>query len=487
MNADKKKKVEFGDYQTPDSLALRVCERLLALGVKPDVVIEPTCGVGAFVKSSVAVFPKAHVYGYEVNTSYLDSLKRDVREAGMKDRVSLKQSDFFTTDWRKIVRQHEGNLLILGNLPWVTSAVLGSIGSDNLPTKTNFLGHKGFDAITGKANFDISEWMLLALIRELHGQRYDVAMLLKTATARKIIAYVDKEKIGVNKACLISINTKKEFDAQVEACLLVLRFTGKAPKGSLEYDVFSSLEDKSPLRMGHRQGHMIGDLDVFDAHAHLVGTSPQKWRSGVKHDASSVMEFTESDAGLLNGLGDVVDIEPTYLYPLLKGSDIGGGHGWRRKHVLVTQTKTGEDTAHIEKDAPKTWAYLEKHADVLERRGSSIYTRGPRFSIFGIGDYAFRPWRIAICGLYKKLNFRLVEPQGDKPYMFDDTVYFVSFDNEKDAQAALDAITSPEITSLYRSMIFFDDKRPVKASVLNHVDWSLVEPPKKKREQVPKR
>ena len=45
--AARKQRIEFGDFQTPDSLALAVCKRLTALGICPDVVIEPTCGVGA--------------------------------------------------------------------------------------------------------------------------------------------------------------------------------------------------------------------------------------------------------------------------------------------------------------------------------------------------------------------------------------------------------------------------------------------------------
>jgi hypothetical protein len=112
------------------------------------------------------------------------------------------------------------------------------------------------------------------------------------------------------------------------------------------------------------------------------------------------------------------------------------------------------------------------HGDVLDSRGSTIYARNPRFSIFGIGDYAFRPWRIAVCGLYKHLGFRLIGPLQGKPVMFDDTVYYVSFETRREAEVALAAITAPEATALYSSLIFWDEKRPVKASVLNAVDWS---------------
>ena len=118
---------------------------------------------------------------------------------------------------------------------------------------------------------------------------------------------------------------------------------------------------------------------------------------------------------------------------------------------------------------------------MLDARGSTIYQKNPRFAIFGIGDYAFRPWRIAICGLYKKLNFRLVGPIEGKPVQFDDTVYYVSFDSQAEAENALKCIRSAAATDLYSALIFWDEKRPIKSSVLNSVDWSRVLAEEKRR------
>lgn len=191
-----------------------------------------------------------------------------------------------------------------------------------------------------------------------------------------------------------------------------------------------------------------------------------------KHDASAVMEFTKTTHGLENGLGEIVDIEDDYLFPLLKGSDVGSNKDWRGKYVLVTQRFVGEPTAPIERTAPKTWTYLMRHSEALDGRGSSIYVKNPRFSIFGVGDYAFQPWRIAICSLYKKLQFRLVGPIDAKPVMFDDTVYFISFRTEIEAGKILDKLKKPDAFGLLSSIIFWDEKRPIKTSILNVLDWS---------------
>ena len=72
-------------------------------------------------------------------------------------------------------------------------------------------------------------------------------------------------------------------------------------------------------------------------------------------------------------------IEPDYVFPLLKSSDLGNGRTVVRRSVLVTQTHTGDDTTTIRKRAPKTWEYLEHHKDVLEGKNLPIYRGRPNF------------------------------------------------------------------------------------------------------------
>lgn len=474
--SEHRRRIEFGDFQTPDRLALSVCRRLEVLGIRPDVVIEPTCGIGAFVRAAIEAFPDVReILGFETNDSYLDILRATLEGTRNRNRIHLEHADFFTTNWHEKLLRIHGSVLVVGNFPWVTNATLGAIGGSNLPEKSNFLAHRGFDAISGKANFDISEWMLLEVLRWFNGRDGDVAMLVKTAVARKVLAHAQRQGTMVRDAFLIGIDAKQEFGAAVDACLLVMRFTTEQKLICHDYTIFANLDDGVGRRVGHRLGLVVGDLAAFEASIHLVGSSPQKWRSGIKHDASAIMEFTQSERGLENGLGEVVELEPDFLYPLLKGSDVGSAKDWRGKYVLVTQRRVGESTELIRMRAPRTWAYLERHATQLDARGSTIYAKNPRFSIFGVGDYAFYPWKIAICGLYKKLRFRLVGPIDGRPVMFDDTVYQLSFETETEAKATLAMIESDSARSLLSSLIFWDDKRPVKTSILNVLDWSKLD------------
>lgn len=51
-------RAEFGDFQTPLALAQAVCRLIANQGHVPDHVVEPTCGIGAFLTAAGVVFPR---------------------------------------------------------------------------------------------------------------------------------------------------------------------------------------------------------------------------------------------------------------------------------------------------------------------------------------------------------------------------------------------------------------------------------------------
>ena len=467
-----KSKIEFGDFQTPQKLAEIACERLATLGISPDVVIEPTCGVGAFVIASLNAFQSAKkIFCTDINNDYLSTLKDSLVINDNRHKVKAECGDFFEYDWASKSSDFDGSLLVVGNLPWVTNTVQSKIDSSNVPKKDNVVGLGGLDAITGKANFDISEWMMIDILQWFPEKTIDIAMMLKTAVARKILSYVEKNKISCYYSEIIEVDARKEFNASVDACFFIMRIDPKK-QPSYDYKVFDSFSDETGRLCGHRQGYLVSDIKTFEKYYHFISTPPQKWRSGMKHDASSVMELKFNNGLLINGYNEVVDIESDLVFPLLKGSRIGSGKGWDGRFVIVTQELVGADTSYIELKYPKTWAYLSSHASKLDGRKSVIYKSNPRFSVFGVGDYTFKPWKIAICGLYKAISFTLVSPIEERPVIFDDTVYFLSFDSETEASSTLDKLQSEHFLAAISSMIFWDEKRPIKAAILNSINWT---------------
>lgn len=82
------------------------------------------------------------------------------------------------------------------------------------------------------------------------------------------------------------------------------------------------------------------------------------------------------------------------------------------------------------------------------------------------------PFKISISGLYKKLNFQLISPYQNQPVIFDDTVYFLSFDDLDAAQKTLQLLNSSLAMEFYSSLIFWDEKRSIKTRILNSLNLS---------------
>ncbi len=469
-NSAQQTKIEYGDFQTPLELANIVCQKLGTLGVSPEIIIEPTCGIGAFIEASAQQFSNAKkIIGIEFNETYLKQIQKRKSTFANNSNITFQQGNFFDFNWKSLLKDVEGSILVIGNFPWVTNSQQGMIGGANLPEKLNFQNRNGFDAMTGKSNFDISEWMLIQVGEWFQKRNGYLAMLCKNSVARKFLHHLHANRANVFRSAVYNIDAKKYFGASVEACLLFCEFNENSHE--YDYDVYESLETEKHQHVGHRNGMTIRDLDTFEKLGNLFGDSQMKWRSGIKHDCSEVMELKKQDGSLINGLGEKVDIEPTYIYPLLKGSDIANNQiKSTNRYVIVTQKTVGEPTNTIKHLAPKTWKYLEKHAELLDNRKSRIYRDNPRFSIFGVGSYTFSSYKIAICGLYKTLDFRLIGEVNDQPVVFDDTVYFLSFDTEGEARKVLYTLLSQNVQDFFSSMIFWDEKRPIKTSILNRLN-----------------
>ena len=119
---------------------------------------------------------------------------------------------------------------------------------------------------------------------------------------------------------------------------------------------------------------------------------------------------------------------------------------------------------------PRIHAYLEERKEYFLKRKSKIYKNRSKFCIFGIGDYSFKPFKIAVSGFYKKLNFALVLPFESKTIMVDDTCYSLSFDRLEEAVLIWTLLNTQVVKKFFASITFTETKRPYKKDVLQRLD-----------------
>lgn len=467
---DARRKSELGDFQTPPGLAAAVCQVLRARGLAPRAIVEPTCGTGSLLLAALDAFPGAScALGADINEAYVAAVRAQLCGRASAQRVDVEPLNFFTADWAARLAGLPAPVLCIGNPPWVTSADLGRLRSGNLPEKTNLHGWTGLDAITGKSNFDISEWMLIQLLSWLDGRDAALAMLCKTSVARKVLGFGWRAGWRIASAAIYRIDSARHFGAAVDACLLVCEL---GAVGAMRCAVFDALDAAQPAgELGCVDGQLVADLARYRRWQHLIGESPYPWRSGIKHDCAAVMELRRIGDQLHNGLGEAVEVEDRLLYPMRKSSELARDGGAPPGRVmLVPQRTIGEDTAQLAEAAPRAWRYLARHRAALDRRGSSIYRGRPPFAIFGVGDYTFAPWKVAISGLYKKLRFRVVGPEGDKPVVFDDTCYFVACGSRAEAELVAALLSSDIAGEFFAAFVFWDAKRPITVDLLRRLD-----------------
>ena len=466
---------ELGDFQTPRELAVECAQVLATIQPGTRRVLEPTCGEGSFMLAAASVLePSIEMLGVEIQPTHADVARRLLNCSITKDVAwRVEVGDMFRHDLGKLQWEMDGPLLVLGNPPWVTLSDLGAMDSIQIPDRTNLRSVRGIDALTGESNFDVAEYIWMRLLTELRREEPTVALLCKTSVARRVLTLAAHLDLHVADSFLWRFDAKKSFGVAVDACLFAVRLDGASH--NYRCQVFESLDASRPTStMGLVEGALVADVDAHAASRQYDGSSPVEWRQGVKHDLAAVMELRTDEGGKLhNALGEAVEVEDDWVYPLLKGSDVNAGRPPDR-YVIVTQRSLADETRSLRHTAPRLWSYLQTHAERFAARKSSIYRNRAAFSMFGIGPYTFAPWKVAVSGLHKAPRFRLVGPSEGWPVLFDDTSYFLPCESAAEAAILLGALTNDAATLLVESLLFADAKRPVTKKLLQRIDLAAI-------------
>ncbi|MDI6804374.1 MAG: SAM-dependent methyltransferase [Bacteroidota bacterium] len=495
---------EYGDFQTPHNLSKTVCDSLLSSGISPEVLIEPTFGKGSFILSALKTFPTLRqVYGLEIYEPYCWYTKFSILELFIDNpnfnhpSIYLYHEDVFKSDFRKLVETNNKweslpdtcptacrrrwqagiplgqEILVLGNPPWVTNSELSTLNSTNIPTKGNFKSHNGLDAITGKGNFDIGEYIILMMLNAFSDRSGCLAMLAKNSVIKNVLQDLPNTTYPISNIVALKFDAKLHFNASVDASLFRCNFgSRKAGQDRLTCKVASLVSPQSvESEFGWVGNKFVSNIAAYQETQSYDGSSPFVWRQGVKHDCSKILELDLVEGKYRNGFNDFVDIEDDLVFPLVKSSDVQNSPlSIPRKFVIITQKKVGDDTTYIAERFPRLNRYLSTNLKFLSERKSSIYSGKSEYAIFGIGEYSFKPYKVAISGLYKKPDFSLVQPYTGKPTMLDDTCYFLGFDDQTQAAFGLIILNSEPVQKLLRSLTFLEAKRPYTKDILMRID-----------------
>lgn len=457
-----------GDYQTPLYFAENIVKKVKTeMNYKPKVIYEPTCGIGSFIEAVNNLFSRSLIIGNELNKEYVKRVK-EIRSKN-NNSFNVYNNNYFEWDGPQEVNKFNRNdLLIIGNPPWVTNSYLSTQNSNNLPKKSNMKGLKGYDAITGSSNFDIGEYIIIDLI--LKYKEFDplIVMICKTSVMYNIFQYLYQNNIPAEYMVAEEIDAKEIFNVSVGASVFYLKLNNKS-------NTLSTINIKSIDGDLYTSGYIDGNFytKISEDAKKIDGQTEFTWRQGIKHDLSKVMELKiDNNNQYINGYKEKLDIENRRVFPLVKSSQM---KQFIKKDydrfVIVTQNKLKEDTNYIENESPKLWEYLNINKEKFEARKSSIYKNSPPFSMFGIGDYTWKPYKVAVSGFYKKPIFSLL--LSDKPVMLDDTSYYLGFDDYDYAYVVMLILNSEPVQLFLSNIANLNAKRPYTKKVLERISLSM--------------
>jgi len=458
----------FGDFQTPRELAEQIWRAVETEHL--DLVVEPTVGVGAFLATVPPAVRQVPWLAFDINPDYVMQSRNIAETYAIPARIETE--DAFALSPSDFPRLEGRTVLAIGNPPWITSAGQSGLPGTNLPTKANRFGLRGLDAITGKANFDIAESILLKVVDALRcAKEVRMAFLIKRSVALKMARDLLGSP-GLLDASFRRVDARKWFGASVEAGLLQLRFVPAESGATSTISLGPDLIHAPTEHAGIVDGRFVFDVPTYRQSRMIEANvgGRLEWRQGVKHDAARVLVLTMDELGRVkNGLGEHVDIEEEVLHPFFKSSDLAAGRSPRHLFPLYQHNLAGP-LDHLDVRWPKLSSYLRAHRDLLASRGSSIYRGKPDYMLFGVGDYSLAPWKVAISGFYKTPRFSVLGPnRRGLPPLVDDTCYLLPFRTAESAQDTADYLNSPQVRDFLASIADTTAKRPYTKEILGRI------------------
>jgi methylase of polypeptide subunit release factors len=489
----------MGEYYTPSWLADLVVERLWPA---EGVWLDPSCGAGAF---SLAIARKAAergqklpvFVGFEANpfSAVLGAVNTAWSAAwqargGMRNWSNpIRCRDCLTSP---LVQELAGGCeRIVGNPPWLVWDRLEPTFREQ--TRELWLRHglfaeSGMRSILGGGKKDLSMLVLYETAdRYLQpGGKLGFVMtrsVLKSAGAARGFrrwALPGGEPIGVES--VDDFSERKVFDgASAASCVLVLQ-RGLAATHPTPYLVWPKGKDDPPTREWAQPADVSDPLSAWrhgpeDQSVELgriLGTSDYRAYLGANTGGANGLLWMRrleirpdglwrmqnlAERGRMDVESFVIDLEPTYLFPLLIGKEVRAWKAEGDHWILMIQDATrrrGVARDVLARAAPKTLQYLLSFE--TELRGRAAFRRffqrptasggrvdsGEFYSLFNVGEANLSPWKAAWNRMGRRLAAAVVGGREGRPIQPQETHCFMPAASAEEAHYLCALLNSPQ-------------------------------------------
>jgi SAM-dependent methyltransferase len=477
-------KTAGGDFSVPQSLVK--AQYIDSLANLLEECVDTKLNLSEFRKRLIQTFP-------------LDENKdKDDIEIveGLFKRLAQLNSDGINGIWARIIKNAFAPLFqtrcdyVAGNPPWVNWENLPDEyrqRTAHLWQKHNLFLHRGLKARLGGAKDDISILMLYIAMDNYLKDNGKLGFVI-TQTVFKTKgggAGFRQFRLGTGTPLRVlsvdDMSDLKPFEGAANRTSVVIIQKGQKTTYPVSYSFWRKKEKRTtiplgsslsevikltkrsqwiakPVKEGQRTGPWItGRPKALEGVSKCVGKSDYKaragtcgWANGIywldiiakrpdgKCIVTNVQENLKRKVETLQ-----TSIENDFIFPLLRGKDVGRWSFNIEHYILVSQDSEQLSKAYPESklkiDFPKTYNYYKQFEEVLKRRvGYRKYfdnSKDPFYSIYNVGTYTFSDYKVCWTRVGTDIRACLVSAVkdkflGKKLVIPIETVVFVPFDSE---------------------------------------------------------
>ena len=190
---------------------------------------------------------------------------------------------------------------------------------------------------------------------------------------------------------------------------------------------------------------------------------------GIKGEEIEIKEIVVENItkGMKKGVKKIktpVAMEDFFVFPLIKTKHL---RKWKLKGYVYTlqmqdpKKRIGYDERWVKVNFSKTYGYLKGFEDVIKERNSKIIKqlmeKGPFYSIYGVGEYTFSPYKVVWNQMGSKLSACVIssvndEFLGEKKVLPEHVLAFVPTENENEAHFICAVLNSSVVDLAIRSI-----------------------------------
>ena len=178
-------------------------------------------------------------------------------------------------------------------------------------------------------------------------------------------------------------------------------------------------------------------------------------------------------------------IEPDFVYPLLRGRDVGRWRAEPSAYILMVQDpvkRTGYDESWLKVTYHHTYAYLKEFEDVLRQRsGYRKYfdpAKDPFYSMYDVAEYTFAPYKVVWPWIATGVRAAVSSQSNGKVTVPEHNTSFTSFADGTEAYYFCALLGSAPASILIRSRTPGGGGGLASPTILEHVAIPRFDPAK---------